>query len=420
MHWWSTIASWLFERRIEDDARGLWNYARDHPENTVVCAGVLLRVIFYLQNRPFWMDESSLWGNLIHKPILDFSEQLEGDQLAPFGFLIAQRALISVLGVSTYASRILPLVSGITALFLFRHLARRVLPRRSALVALVLFAFSDDLIYYSSELKPYSLDLSVGLALGLAAVGSLAQPISMRRAAVMGVAALAAPWFSFASAFVVAGCGATLILANVCAGRYRDVLIWITIGIGWAASFFASYHAASALLNPYTTMYIFWHFAFLPVWPWPLSPDRLADTTGILLDTFVNPLNLVAPFWPWIGVFFPLLLLVWGGISLARRSLPAWAILVLPIALAMVASALQRYPFHGRLILELVPACFLLIAEGTESVCVLAKGTLKPVYAAVLILLLAYPCFAGVREVVAPPFREFNIHGDLHRNIFIQ
>ena len=47
-------------------------------------------------------------------------------------------------------------------------------------------------------------------------------------------------------------------------------------------------------------------------------------------------------------------------------SWPAWAILVLPIALAMVASAMRRYPFHGRLILELVPAFFLLIAEGTE------------------------------------------------------
>ena len=35
------------------------------------------------------------------KPILDFSEPLTGDQLAPFGFLIAQRALMAVLGTST-------------------------------------------------------------------------------------------------------------------------------------------------------------------------------------------------------------------------------------------------------------------------------------------------------------------------------
>ena len=43
------------------------------------------------------------------------------------------------------------------------------------------------------------------------------------------------------------------------------------------------------------------------------------------------------------------------------------AILVLPIVLAMVASAMKRYPLHGRLILELVPAFFLLIAQGTET-----------------------------------------------------
>ena len=138
--------------------------------------GVFLRVIVYLSDRPFWMDEASLWGNLAGKPILDFSEPLAGDQLAPLGFLIAQRALMSVLGTSRYASRLLPLACGLISLFLFARLARRILPRRPALIALVLFSFSDDLIYYSSELKPYSLDLAIGLAVSLAAVDALGKP----------------------------------------------------------------------------------------------------------------------------------------------------------------------------------------------------------------------------------------------------
>ena len=105
---------------------------------------------------------------------------------------------------------------------------------------------------------------------------------------------------------------------------------------------------------------------------------------------------------------------------MARRSFPDWAILVLPIALAMVASAIKQYPFHGRLILELVPACFLLIAEGTERLRDLAKSRFKLAYAAVLILLLLYPCLGALQEALAPPFRDFNIHGDLHKNIFIE
>ena len=132
--------------------------------------GVFLRLFVYLSGRSFWMDEASLWANLAHKPILDFSEPMTGDQLAPVGFLIAQRAIMSVFGVLKYAARLLPLACGLISVFLFARLARRLLAPRAALVALALFCFSDDLIYYASELKPYSLDLAIALAISLAAL----------------------------------------------------------------------------------------------------------------------------------------------------------------------------------------------------------------------------------------------------------
>ena len=85
------------------------------------------------------------------------------------------------------------------------------LPRRAAVLALVLFAFSDDLIYYSSELKPYSVDLAVGLALSLAVIDALSRPIRWPHLAALAVGAAAAPWCSFPSVFIVAGGGTTLI-----------------------------------------------------------------------------------------------------------------------------------------------------------------------------------------------------------------
>ena len=68
----------------------------------------------------------------------------------------------------------------------------------------------------------------------------------------------------------------------------------------------------------------------------------------------------------WVGVLLPLLTLLIGTCALARRSWAAWVVFVVPILLAMLASSMRRYPFHGRLILELVPAFYLLIALGTE------------------------------------------------------
>ena len=265
--------------------------------------GVLLRVIVYLRDRTFWMDEGALFANLKRTPILDFSEPLAGDQLAPIGFLIAERLLLSVLGTSRYVARFIPLCCGIAALFLFARLARAVLPRRPALVALALFAFADDLIYYSSELKPYTVDLAVGLALGLAVFEALGKPIRGRHAAAHGRWRGRCAWCSFASAFVVVACGAILIMTSFLSGRYRDAAVWGTIGIGWLASFLVCYRASAMLLSPYTTMYRFWDFAFLPLNL--LSRGGLTKAAGILLEIFVNPLNLVPPIWPWAGVILP-------------------------------------------------------------------------------------------------------------------
>jgi hypothetical protein len=420
MSWRSTLGTWLFARELDDDFARAWNILKNNPEAVVVGLGVFLRVIVYLSGRSFWMDEASLWENLAGKPIFDFSEPLSGNQLAPLGFLSAQRAVMSVLGVSTYASRLLPLACGLLSLVLFARLARRILARRPALIALILFSFSDDLIYYSSELKPYSLDLAIGLAVSLIALETMGKPISMRQAALLTVAAVEAPWFSFASAFVVVGCGATLILTCVLSRRPRDAAVWIVIGIGWLVSFLISYRASLAIVIPYVAMYRFWYFAFLPVWPLPMDQARLAVAAGILLEIFVTPLNLVAPVWPWAGIVVPVVLLLLGGWSLARRARADWAILVLPIALAMLASAMKRYPIHGRLILELVPSFFLLIAEGTELLRGPERGRIKLGYRLFLILLFTYPCLMAFQNAVSVPIRNFNIHGDLRKNIFME
>ncbi len=70
--------------------------------------------------------------------------------------------------------------------------------------------------------------------------------------------------------------------------------------------------------------------------------------------------------------------------------------------------------FHGRLILELVPAFFLLIAAGTGTLCDLgARSVQAGLQAVVLFLLLAYPSSWRSRMRVSVPLREFNPHGDI-------
>ena len=63
--------------------------------------------------------------------VLDFSAPLRGDQLAPIGFLILQRAIAGVLGERNYVLRFLPLAAGTAALTIFSFLAARLMTRRA-------------------------------------------------------------------------------------------------------------------------------------------------------------------------------------------------------------------------------------------------------------------------------------------------
>lgn len=404
----------IFQHDI--DFNPIWHAIRENPATVIVVAGILLRLLVYAQDRSYWMDEGSLAGNVVGKPPLDFSAPLTGDQLAPIGFLIAERAIVAILGPARYVTRLLPLSCGILAVLLFAKLAAQILPRRGALVALALFAFADDLVYYSSEFKPYSLDLAVGLTITLLAYDATTAPVTSRKAAHVALGAVMAPWCSFSSAFVVAGCGVTLLLF---ASSLRLALLWVGIGALWLQSFFIAYHTSHALLGPYTTMYVFWDFAFLPLSAIPRDPASQAKAGGILLEIFVNPLNLVPPMLRWLGIALPVLLLVVGATRLFRRSRPAWLMLVLPFALAAIASAMKRYPLHGRLMLELVPAFLLMIALGTDVVFDVDRSGRKVIYKTTLALLLAYPCFSAVYEASGTRPRYFNSHGDLHNNLFL-
>src|SRR5262249_24317018 len=159
-----------------------------------------------LLNRAMWLDEGMLRGNVVDVPVFDFSEPLKSDQLAPLGFLLVERLLASLVSSRNYVHRFLPLPAGVAALELFPRMAPRLLSRRAALVALVLIALSDDLVYYSSEFKPYSLDLFFGVAITLAAVSALGREPPMRTVMWLAVLAVTAPWFSFSSVFTIAGC----------------------------------------------------------------------------------------------------------------------------------------------------------------------------------------------------------------------
>ena len=86
-----------------------------------------------------------------------------------------------------------------------------------------------------------------------------------------------------------------------------------------------------------------------------------------------------------------------------------------PLVFALAASALHQYPFHGRLLLYLVPTYILALAEGIAAV---GRFTGWPV-----IVVLAGFFLAGQaseilwHKAIQPRARPFDSHGDLKNDL---
>jgi hypothetical protein len=375
----------------------------------LLALGVIVRVAQYLANRPLWLDEASLAANLQQKPLMGLFGPLSGTQLAPAGFLVVEWATIHALGENPWTLRVFPLLCGIASLFVFRGVARRGLRPPAVWIALVLFVVSDDLIYFSSELKPYATDVAVGLACSLLGMALASRPATIARLAASAAAGAAAVWFSLPSVFVLAGVGAVLLGSAVAGREWRRAFLLGLPALTWAASFAAVYVVSFNQLGHRRDMWAFWDFAFPP-----LPPSSLWEAIWPIrrfLYLFVNPLNFETPLGPRPSALPALVLFLAGCVSLWKRDRALLGMLTLPGVFALLAAYLRLYPFHGRLVLFLVPSLLLLVAEGAGWFREVIGGGVA--WAAVLAALLLFPSLGALYHVVEPRDRDgLNPYGD--------
>ena len=360
------------EPRAQPDVR--W----DRWSAWLVAAGALVRVAQYFANRSLWLDEAYLAATIL-RPFRALFERAAYDQIVPPGFLLLERAATAVFGGSEFALRLVPLLAGVGALFVFRRIARRLLPPEAALVALALFAFNDHLVYFSSEVKPYSLDVAVAVLLVDQALKSADDLRSFRRLAALALLGAVVVWFSHPSVFVLAS--VALGFAILAPRRGLDRLRLAGVLAVWTASAAALWVVALRGVGREAWLLDYWSEAFLP-----FPPRSLSDVVWIprvlsafLLDPGGIPIRGAGIFAGLVGVWY-----------LARERPRVLALIAAPFVFTLAASALDRYPFNGRLVLFLAPFLLLLLGDGAGRV---RKGTAASLRAAgvILVALLVVP-----------------------------
>jgi hypothetical protein len=343
----------------------------------LLALGVALRGFHYLRDRAVWHDEAAVVVNVLSLGPGELLGPLRFHEAAPPLFLWLLKAVALALGDSSLSLRLPSFLAGVASLLLLAHVAGRLLAPRAVPWAVLLFAASEQMLWHASEAKPYALDvLAATLVLAAYAWGRGRPPAQ----ALLAFAPLAPPliFLSYPACFLF---GALLVALLPAVWRRRQVRTWAAYGL------LAAVTGASFLLllcGPVRAqhdpvIHADWA-SCMPCWqrPWSVPGWALLSSLEVCrycckpLGQSLAPLALV------------------GAAALWRRGLRGWVVLlVLPVALALLAACLHRYPYGGvRVLAYAAPAVVLLVAAGTPAALDWLRARARPASAALVLALL--------------------------------
>jgi hypothetical protein len=353
------------------EERALW---------ALVGLGLLLRVSQYLANRAYWIDECFLVSNIVGRTFSRLLEPLDYNQAAPPLFLMAERLAYLLGGTTEFALRAVPLAGGLLSVLIFKRIAQACVDRTAAFISVGLFAMCDHLIYYSSEAKQYSTDVTAALLCYVILDAASRSTLTISRGFFFGVLGAMILWWSHPAVFALCGVSAALIVLAFrrrAPLRFQGLLVMIAC---WAFSFALLYFLFLRQASKNEFLVGYWRHAFMPLPLSSLDDVRwFAWTTKDLLNAALGPSELPLPM---------VALGVGGLVMLQGRRI--WLVaLSVPVLATLVASAMGKYPFQGRMILFLIPPTILLVAQGVSRiVCVLR---IKPLSALIVGAFFIHP-----------------------------
>jgi Dolichyl-phosphate-mannose-protein mannosyltransferase len=361
--------------------------------------GFSLRIFFIALGRSLWIDEAMLAVNIVNRSFLGLFQPLSLNQAAPIGFCLLQKAITSLLGGRDYLFRIIPLLAGLVSIPLMYFVSRKYVGQLAAFFALGLFALSSKLTYFSVDAKQYSTDVLATLLLLLIVLKCLEGQATLRWFVVLGPTGSIIIWFSQPSCFILAAILMTLGL-TFALRRDKLHLYWIIgIGAAWGISLGLNYLISLQYMASNSFLFDYWKGNFAPLAPW----SNFIWYKDTFISMLKNPDNL-----PVSAITIGLLVI--GMISLAYRRWQFLLLLVMPFFLTLIASALKKYPFNGRLLLFLLPLLLLLLAEGVGRIVTLLKRINQPLawlaYATLIIYFIHGPITIAHKNIKSPPMGE--------------
>ena len=349
---------------------GLRRERADRLSWVIVAVGAILLLWQYAAARALWLDEAYLVFDLKYLSLHQLFGPLYFSQVAPLGWLLVEKVVFGLWSHLEYGLRLFPLLMGLASLVLFRSLALRLLNPDGALAALCCFALSPWFHQYVVDVKPYSADILMTLAvLRFGCPMATDETLSWSRLGALAAAGLAGVFLSFPIVYVLGAVGAVLFFEFVLRRRYRDAAAVAVTSALWLVVFAAVYlmvyrtQARAGTLTDAGHEHFFQRSAF-----GPFPPKSLGD----LVWYAKWAANLFKYYFTDYGAVAAGLACLAGFVGLWRRS--RWLALMLlgPVVLAVLGgAAAHAYPLFGRYALFYAPVLFLFVGAGVDQ---LARG----------------------------------------------
>jgi len=177
----------------------------------------------------------------------------------------------------------------------------------------------------------------------------------------------------------------------------RGLFLLSIPGVLWPASFLLYFVVSLRGLSRDSALLDYWRNAFAP-----FPPSSLADARWFIdsfFDIFSDPVGLTLK-----GIAAAAAVL--GLIEFFAEHHQRFLLFLTPAVLTLMASALHRYPFRGRLLLFLVPSLILLIAAGLESVRAQSRGSLPHLSLLLIAFLFLDPLLDVGVHLLKPQTKE--------------
>jgi hypothetical protein len=329
--------------------------------------GVVLRIGQYALNFPLWWDEAFVAVNLIRRDYGGLLHPLDYGQVCPVLFLWAELTVVKLFGFSEWTLRLFPLVSAIGSVGLFLYAAGRVLRGVPLLFAVAIFAVAHHPIRHGADVKPYASDLMAALLILAPALDCWRAPGRLRPLCWLAMLTPIAITLSYPAIFVAGGTAIALFPAIIRSRRHSLRIAFLALIVGTGTTFGAIYLLVTKAQEAaaFTAMRVPWAAGFPPLHScFALARWLLTVHTG---DMFAYPCGGKNG-----GSSPTTILFVVGASVLWRRGgRGAVTLIFAPFGLALIAAALERYPYGGvvdgspaRIMQYLAPGICMLTAVG--------------------------------------------------------